>query len=57
MLVGVILILVAVVDLVVGLTVILPRVAEASRPTIRNALLGGSALAFVLGVLFLLNVF
>ena len=55
-LVGTILIAVGVVDLIVGILVILPRVAEESRAVLRMALISGALLAIVLGILFLTGV-
>jgi hypothetical protein len=50
---GFVLIGVGVLDAVVGFVVILPRATEASRPVLRAALLGASALLVLLGGLLL----
>ncbi len=55
-LIGLVLVLVAVVDLVIGWTVVVPRVKEESRGVLRAALGGGAAVLFLIGALFLTGV-
>ncbi len=55
MLIGIVLILVAVLDVVLGLLVVAPRVKEESRPVLRAAFVLGSLVMLGLGVAFLIG--
>jgi hypothetical protein len=54
--IGGVLILVALVDVLVGLFVVAPRAPESSRGVLRAAFLGGASLMIVLGAAFLAGV-
>ena len=55
MLIGIVLILVAVLDVVLGLLVVAPRVKEEARPVLRAAFVLGSLVMLGLGVAFLIG--
>ena len=52
-LIGAVLIAVAFLDLLVGLTIVVPRAQESARPVLRAAFAGGAVLMILLGGAFL----
>jgi len=55
-LIGIALVIAGMIDLVVGLALVVPRVPPGSRTVVRIGLVGGAALLVAFGVLFLSGV-